>query len=76
MTDLLVGQADLTNDTAGIADVEDGDRMAVAAGAFEAAGTMADGALERGAAEDLAGLGEAGQETVATLNDPLSIHYQ
>jgi len=75
MADLLVRQTDVTNDTAGIADGEDGDRMAFAAGAFGAAGAMADGALEQRAAQDLAGLGEAVEEAVALLNDPLLIHY-
>ena len=75
MTDLLGRQADLTNNTAGIADGEDGDGMTFAAGAFGTAGTMADGALEQGAAEDLAGLGKAGQEAVASLRDWLVIHY-
>ena len=64
-------QADLTNDTAGVADGEDGDGMAFAAGAFGTAGAMAEGAPEQGTAEDLAGLGEA----VAPLHDPLLIHH-
>jgi len=75
MTDLLARQADLTDDTAGIADGEDGDGMAFAAGALGAAGAMADGALEQGAAQDLAGLGQAGQETVALSDDLLLLHY-
>ena len=68
-------QTDLTNDTAGIANGEDGDGMAFAARAFGAAGAMADGALKQGAAQDLAGLGEAVEEAVALLNDPLLLHH-
>jgi hypothetical protein len=49
--------------------------MAFAAGTFGAAGAMADGALEQGAAEDLAGLGKAVEEAVALLHDPLLIHH-
>ena len=75
MSDLLLREADLTNDAAGIANGEDSDRMAFAAGAFGAAGAMADGALEQGAAEDLAGLGETGEEPITLLNDALLIHY-
>jgi len=62
---LLLRETDLTNDAAGIANGEDGDRMAFAAGTLRAAGAMADGALEEGAAEDLAGLGETGEEAIA-----------
>jgi len=49
--------------------------MTFTAGAFGAAGAMADGALERGSAEDLASLGETGEEAVTLLNNPLSIHH-
>ena len=75
MSDLLWKEADLTNDAAGIADSQHGDGVTFAAGAFGAAGAMADGALEQGAAEDLAGLGEAGEEAVALAGDLLLIHY-
>jgi hypothetical protein len=73
--DLLLREADLTNDAAGIADGEDGDRMAFAAGACGAAGAMADDALEQGATEDLAGLGETSEEAVALLNTLLLLHH-
>ena len=72
---LLGREADLANDAAGIADGKDGDRMALAASALGAAGAMADDALEQGAAEDLAGLGEAGEEAAAFADDLLVIHY-
>jgi hypothetical protein len=72
---LLRRETDLTNDAAGIADGEDRDRMAFAAGALGAAGAMADSALEQGATEDLAGLGETGDEAVAPLDDLLLLHY-
>jgi hypothetical protein len=35
---------------------------------------MTDGALEQGAAEDLAGLGKAGEEVIALADDLLLIH--
>jgi len=75
MRDLLVGKTDLANDGAGVADGEDGDGVAFAAGAFWAAGAMTDGALEEGAAEDIGGIGEACEEAVAALDDPLVIHH-
>ena len=71
---LLWRQADLANDPSRIADGEDGDGMAIAAGAFGTAGAMADGALEQGAAEDFAGLGETAEEAVAPADDLLMIH--
>jgi hypothetical protein len=73
--DLLGREAELTNDTAGIADGEDGDGMALATGALGTAGAMTDGALEQGATEDLTGLGETGYEAVAPLDDLLVIHH-
>jgi hypothetical protein len=75
MSDFLWREADLTNDAAGIADSEHGDGVAFAAGAFGAAGAMADDAMEQGAAEDLAGLGEAGEEAVALADDLFLLHH-
>jgi hypothetical protein len=75
MSDFLWREADLTNNAAGIADSQHSDGMALATGALGAAGAMADGALEQGAAEDLAGLGEAGEEAVALADDLLLIHH-
>jgi len=75
MRDLLLGKTDLANDGAGVADSEDGDGVALAASAFGAAGAMANGALEQGAAEDLGSVGEASEEAVAALDDPLLIHH-
>lgn len=74
MRDLLVGKTDLSNGTAGVAGGEDGDGVAITAGAFGAAGTMTDGAEEEGAAEDVAGLGEAGEKTVALDHDLVVFH--
>ena len=54
MSDLLLGQADLANGASGVADGEDRDSMAFAALTLGAAGAMTDGALEQGAAEDVA----------------------
>jgi len=74
-SDLLLAQADLTNNAAGIADGQDSDGMTFTAGAFGAAGAMADGALEQRAAEDIAGLREPRQEVVTPPQDPLLIHH-
>jgi hypothetical protein len=68
-------ETDLTNDAAGITDGEDGDGMAFAAGAFGAAGAMADSALEQRAAEDLASLGKLGEAAFAPLDDPFMVHH-
>src|SRR5215831_19385994 len=57
MSDLLLGQADLADGSTGVADGEDRDSMAFAARALGAASAMTDGALEQGAAEDVAGGG-------------------
>jgi hypothetical protein len=75
MSDLLLREADLTNDAAGVADGEDGGWMAFAAGAFGAAGAMADSAQEQGTAEDLASLGETGDEAVTSMHDLLLLHH-
>ena len=54
MSDLFLRQADLANGASGVADGEDRDSMAFAALTLGAAGSMTDGALEQGAAEDVA----------------------
>jgi len=75
LSNLLLRQADVANDTAGIADGEYGDGMALAASAFGASGAMADGAVEEGAAKNVAGVGKIGEEAVAFTGELLVIHY-
>jgi len=74
MSDLLLGQADLADGSTGVADGEDRDSMAFAARALGAASAMTDGALEQGAAEDVAGGGETREEPRAFLDGGLLIH--
>jgi len=76
MSDLLLGQADLANGASGVADGEDRDSMALAALTLGAAGSMTDGALEQGAAEDVARGGEPREEALALLYGLLLIHHQ
>ena len=66
--DLLLREADLTNDTTRITDGQDGDRMALTASTFGAAVAVANGALEQGAAKDLAGLGKTGEKPITFLD--------
>jgi hypothetical protein len=73
-SDLIVREADLANGAAGVAHGEDGDGMALTAGAFGATGAMADGAQEQGATEDGASLRESGEEAVAPFDDLLMFH--
>jgi len=75
LSNLLLREADVANDTAGIADGEHGDGMALAASAFGATGAMADGAVEEGAAKNVAGAGEISEEAVALAGELLLIHY-
>ena len=60
---LAAVQADLTVLTTGIVDVQDPLRMADAAGAFGAAFGVEGLAMEQGAAEDVAEVGDLGEET-------------
>jgi len=62
---LLLAEADLACDFAGIADREDGHRMTFAPVAFGAAGAVADDALEQRAAEEMGGIGKARDKAVA-----------
>ena len=64
----------MSNDATGIADGEHGDGMPFAARTLGTAGAMADGALEQGAAEDVAGVGETLEEAVAAADDLLLLH--
>jgi len=75
VSDVLAEKTNLPNDPARVADGEDGDGMAFAAGAFGAAGAMANDALEQGATEDVAGLREAGEEALSVADGLLMIHH-
>ena len=59
---LFGGEADLFGASAGIADRQYPDEMALTASTDGAAGAMADAAVEQGAAEDLGSGGEGGSE--------------
>lgn len=74
MRNLILGETDLANDAAGVANGENSDGVTLATGALGAAGAVADGALEQRAAEDIAGIGKTGEESAAALDDPLLIH--
>lgn len=49
--------------------------MATAAFALFAAGTVADGAVEKRTAQDIAGIGKLRQKPVALTDDLLLFHY-
>ena len=68
-------RADLSGATAGIADGEDRDGMTFATSALEAAGTVADDALEQGAAENVGGAGKARGKAVALASGLQLFHY-
>jgi hypothetical protein len=67
-------EAVLPGASAGVADRQYPNEMALAAGMDGAAGAMADAAVEPGAAEDLGGGGEGGSELGAGVEDCLLIH--
>ena len=71
---LFGGEADLFGAPAGIADGQNPDEVAFAAGADGATGAMADAAVEQGTAEDLGSGGEGGGEFGAGNDDRLLIH--
>ena len=61
--------------TAGMADGEHGNgRTAAAVAAFAAAGTMADSAVEEGAAEDIPGSGKLSEKGVAFVQYLFQLH--
>jgi hypothetical protein len=73
--DLVLTEADLERAFAGIADREDGYGVTFAAVAPGAAGAVTDEALEQGAAEDVAGAGEARGKATAFADGPRLFHY-
>jgi hypothetical protein len=72
--DLLGTQADLAGFAARITDIENPEGMAFAAGALGATGGVMNGALEEGAAEDLAEVREPGGEAVSSADGPVARH--
>jgi hypothetical protein len=62
-------EADLARAWAGIADGEDRDGVTFAAVALGTARAVPDDALEQGAAENVAGVGEARDKAVAMAGD-------
>jgi hypothetical protein len=74
MGGLLLAQTDLMHTAAGITNGENGDRMPTTAIAALATLAVTDGAVEQGAAQDIAGCGKPRQEPVALANDLLLIH--
>jgi len=75
LRDLLLTEADLARALAGIADREDRNRVTFATVALGAAGAVADDAFEQGAAENVAGVGEARGEAIASANYLRLVHY-
>jgi len=72
--DLFAAEAELARASAGIADGEDRQRMAFAAGTLGATAGVADGTLQEGAAEELGGEGEAVEEFLAGMEGALMCH--
>src|SRR6266567_8622419 len=71
---LFGGEADLLGASAGIADRQYPDEMALTASTDGAAGAMADAAVEQGAAKGLGSGGEGGRELGAGFEDHWSPH--
>lgn len=71
---LLGGEADLLGTSAGIADGQNPDEMAFAAGADGTTGAVANAAMEQRAAEDLGGGREGGGEFSSGLDDRFLLH--
>ena len=71
---LFRGEADLPGASAGIADGQHPDEMALTASTDGATGAMADAAVEQGATKDLGGGGESCRELGASVDDCLVLH--
>ena len=71
---LFGGEADLLGASAGIADGQYPDEMALTASTNGAAGAMANAAVEQGAAKDLGSGGEGGSEFGAGVDDLFLLH--
>jgi len=69
MSDLILTETDLADTGAGIADGENGHGMSFATLTLGAVGAVPDNPLEKGAAKDLAGIGERGGEAIAFTED-------
>jgi len=75
MSDLLFAKTDLAGTSAGVADGEHCHGMAFAAVALGTSLAVVDDSLEQGAAEDVSGVGEAGDEVIAFDDSGLMFHY-
>ena len=71
---LFRAEAELAGVAAGVVDIEDPERMALAAGALGTTAGMTKGALEQGATQDVAEMREAAGEPVAFLGGLLVCH--
>jgi len=74
MCSLLFSQTDLMHPATGITDGQNGDWMPAAAFAVFATLAVADGAVEQGAAQDIAGFGKLRQKPVTLTDDLILIH--
>jgi hypothetical protein len=74
LRDLFARKADLARAPARIADGEDPQGMAFAAGTLRTPRGMADGALQQGAAKDLSGDREPVEKLLAGLDGALMCH--
>jgi hypothetical protein len=71
---LIGAEAQLSGFSAGIIHVKDPLGMALSAGALGATAGVMDGALEQGAAEDAAKVGESGGESIPVADGPRTCH--
>jgi hypothetical protein len=74
LSNLLSAQTDVADAAAGITDSENRDRVSLTALALGAALTMSDDPFEQRAAQDIARLGKASDESVALPDGLLSCH--
>jgi hypothetical protein len=71
---LIGAETQLAGAAAGIADIENPERMPSAVGAFGTTAGMVKGSFEQGAAEHIAEVGEAGEKLVAVGGGLLVCH--
>jgi len=71
----LIGmKADLTGFATGITDVQNPKGVAFGASTFRTTGRMINGALEQGAAKDIAKIDELGSQLVPSANQSFACH--
>ena len=71
---MIGAEAQLAGAAAGIADIENPERMPPAVGAFGTTAGMVKGSFEQGAAEHIAEVGKAGEKLVAAGVGLLACH--